>query len=102
MTDDSRLLDFFRQTYGNKVITTECQRTESSKGVHHLGVSDRRKLGTEVMVDVYLAARARVFVGNGTSNPSLFVRYLKDWPEDEVNLVGGNWFHKPNPKIHDW
>ena len=102
MTDDSRLLDFFRQTYGNKVITTECQRTDSTKGVHHLGVSDRRQLGTEVMVDVYLAARARVFVGNGTSNPSLFVRYLKDWPEDAVNLVGGNWFHKPNPKIHNW
>lgn len=102
MTDDSRLLDFFRQTYGDKVITTECQRTNSTKGVHHLAVPDRRRLGTEVMVDVYLAARARVFVGNGTSNPSLFVRYLKDWPDGAVNLIGGNWFHKPNPVIHAW
>ncbi len=102
MTDDSRLLDSFRQTYGSRIITTDCRRTDSAKGVHHLGVSDRPQLGIEVMVDVYLAARARVFVGNGTSNPSLFVRYLKDWPDGTVNLVGGNWFHKPNPKIHNW
>ncbi|MGA9666881.1 MAG: hypothetical protein WBQ69_10595 [Gallionella sp.] len=102
MTDDSRLLDFFRQTYGSSIIATDCRRTDNAKGVHHLDVSDRRQLGIEVMVDVYLAGRARFFVGNGTSNPSLFVRYLKDWPAEAVHLVGDNWFHKPNPKIHNW
>jgi hypothetical protein len=70
--------------------------------VHYLALQDRRKLGIEVMVDVYLAARARIFIGNGLSNPSRFVRYIKDWPEDAAILLGTNLFHKRNEFIHNW
>jgi hypothetical protein len=49
-----------------------------------------------------LAARAKIFVGNGLSNPSRFVRYIKDWPEDTMKLLGTNLFHKPNIFIHNW
>lgn len=102
MTDDTRLLDFFKQIYGEKIITTDCQRTSGITGLHFLAIPDKRRLRMEVMVDVYLAVRAKVFVGNGYSNPSRFVRYLKDWPEEAVNLVGPNRFHKPNLFIHNW
>jgi len=102
MTDDTRILDYFKRTYGEKIVTTDCQRTSSTTGVHYLTDPDRRLLGTEVMVDVYLAARARIFIGNGLSNPSRFVSYLKDWPENTVKLLGENLFHKQNIFIHNW
>ena len=102
MTDDTRILDYFKLTYGDKVITTDCQRTSSSTGVHNLTSSDRRLLGTEVMIDVYLAARAKIFIGNGLSNPSRFVSYVKDWPENNVKLLGDNLFHVQNIFIHNW
>ena len=54
------------------------------------------------MVDVYLAVKAKAFVGNGFSNPSLIIRYLKNWPDKDVNLIGGNMFHIPNLFIYDW
>ena len=101
MTDDTVLLDYFKKLYGNKIVTTDCQRTSGTTGLHFLGVSDKRRLGTEVMVDVYLAARANAFVGNGFSNPSRFVRYLKNWPEGTVNLIGLNRFNMPNLFLHN-
>lgn len=102
MTDDARILAYFKETYGNKIIATDCQRTSSAEGIHYQTVSDRWQLGTEVMVDAYLAAQAKAFVGNGFSNPSLFVRYLKDWPKETVSLVGQNSYHTPNTFLHNW
>ena len=101
MTDDTHLLDYFREIYGDMIVTTDCHRTSESTGLHHLGISDRRQLGIEVIVDVFLAARGKAFVGNGFSNPSRFVRYLKNWPEDRVTLIGQNRFHMPNLFLHD-
>jgi len=88
MTDDSRLLDYYLKLYGNNIITTDCQRTNNAKGVHYQTGRDRRRLGTEVMVDAYLAIKAKAFIGNGFSNPSLIVSYLKAWPEGDVHLIG--------------
>jgi hypothetical protein len=102
MTDDARLLDYFKEVYGSRIIATDCQRTSDATGVHYQAASDRRRLGAEVMVDAYLAARADVFVGNGFSNPSLIVRYLKDWPENAVSLVDQNMHYTPNTFLHDW
>lgn len=102
MTDDNRVLDYFRKVYGDRVVTTECQRTDSNQGLHHQSKMDRIKLGIEVVTDVYIAARARAFIGNGMSNPSIFVRYMKDWPEGSVDLVCQNRFHTSNEFLHNW
>ncbi|MGC2048920.1 MAG: hypothetical protein WA635_09950, partial [Gallionella sp.] len=32
MTDDTRILDYFKQSYGEKIITTDCQRTSNTTG----------------------------------------------------------------------
>ncbi|MHB8743219.1 MAG: hypothetical protein ACYC9L_08825 [Sulfuricaulis sp.] len=102
MTDDSRLLDYFVKLYGNIIITTDCQRTSSVQGIHNQAVPDRRRLGTEVVVDAYIAAKAKAFVGNGASNPSQIVRYLKDWSEGDVYLIGPNMYHMFNTTLHRW
>lgn len=102
MTDDARILEYFKEAYGNKIVTTDCQRTNSATGIHYQTVPDRRRLGIEVMVDAYLAMQAKAFVGNGFSNPSLIVRYLKDWPACDVALIGQNMFHTPNTFLHNW
>lgn len=101
MTDDARLLAHFKNIYGSMIITTDCQRTSSAQGIHFQAVNGRQ-LGMEVLVDAYLAAQAKAFVGNGSSNPSLIVRYLKNWPDEAVTLIGQNAFHKPNTFLHDW
>lgn len=102
MTDDSRILDHFVELYGNKIITTDCQRTNSAQGIHYQRVLDRRRLGTEVMVDAYLAAKARAIIGNGFSNASVIVRYLKDWPEGDIYLIGQSLYHTYNIFLYDW
>jgi len=102
MTDDSHLRDFYLHNYGDDVICTDCQRTDSAEGVHYQSGHNRRQLGSEVMVDAYLAARATAFIGNGFSNPSLMVSYLKAWPKDHVRLIGSNMYHRPNLFLHRW
>jgi hypothetical protein len=102
MTDDSRLRDFYLSHYGDDVICTDCQRTDSEQGIHYQTGRNRRELGSEVMVDAYLAIRAKAFIGNGYSNPSLMVRYLKAWPKEHVKLVGPNMYHLHNLILHRW
>jgi protein O-GlcNAc transferase len=102
MTDDIRLRDLYRAAYGDDVICTECQRTDSVEGVHYQAGRDRRLLGAEVMIDAYLAARANAFIGNGFSNASLQVSYLKSWPGDSIKLIGPRMTHLPNPGLHRW
>jgi hypothetical protein len=102
MTDDSRVLDYFLGIYGNKIIATDCLRTSNEKGIHYQAVPDRRRLGEDVVVDAYLAARGKAFIGNGYSNPSLIVSYLKDWPEKDVYLHSLNINLTHNTFLHRW
>ncbi len=102
MTDDARVLADYRRRYGQKVIATDCERTSNDTGVHYQKRQDPRRLGTEVLADALIATRARAFIGNGFSNASVMVRYLADWPEGAVTLIGQNLFETPNSVIHDW
>jgi hypothetical protein len=102
LTDDSRLQGLFSSWYGGDVISTDCLRTTTSKGIHYQATSDRRQLGREVLIDAYLAVRGKAFVGNGMSNPSLIVHHLKAWPEGTARLIGPNMYHIPNTFLHNW
>ena len=46
--------------------------------MHYAG-HDGRKLGEEVVMEAFLAARCDAFLGNGASNVSTAIRHLKDW-----------------------
>lgn len=102
MTDDSRILDRFVRTYGDKIVATDCLRTGGKQGIHYHQGLDRRRLGTEVMMDTYIALRAKAFIGNACSNPSLMVACLKDWSQGHLDLVGRNIFNTYNVYLHKW
>jgi hypothetical protein len=65
-------------------------------GLHYLQDADRTRLGTEVMVDTYLALRCSCFIGNGMSNVSAIVAALKPWRNDECTLLVPSLLHRRN------
>jgi protein O-GlcNAc transferase len=102
MTDDERIFQYFTHLYGDKIIATDCRRTNNEQGIHYQAVTDRVQLGMEVMVDAYVAIRAKAFIGNGMSNPSVMVRYLMGKPASDVYLFSQNMHHIPNTFLHNW
>jgi protein O-GlcNAc transferase len=86
LTDDARWKAQFEAMYGKRVHTTNCQRTNSSTGVHFLPSIDRVKAGQEVMIDTYVALRANRFIGDGKSNVSAMVSLMKEWQPGDCTL----------------
>jgi hypothetical protein len=87
LTDDTRWVDAFRSRYGDRVVLTDCDRTERNEGLHYLPHTDRTHLGREVIVDVQLALRCARFVGNGASTVSAIIAALKSWRKGECVLL---------------
>ena len=54
------------------------------------------------MTDVYIAAKAKTFIGNGGSNTSQIVRYLKKWSEKDIYFIGPEVNLSINTFLHDW
>jgi protein O-GlcNAc transferase len=102
MTDDTRILDRYYKLYGDKVIITKSQRTNDNTGVHYKNSSNSLELGLEVMTDVYIAAKAKTFIGNGWSNTSQIVRYLKSWSEKDIHFIGPEINLSTNTFLHNW
>jgi protein O-GlcNAc transferase len=102
MTDDVKLKDYYVGLYGENVIFTDCQRTSTGQGIHYQSNRDPPQLGKEVMIDTYLAIKGTAFVGNGYSNPSQMVLYLRPWPEDTIRLIGPSLYNSPLTALHDW
>lgn len=100
MTDDINILDEYFGYYGDRIVFTDCTRTNDLQGVHYKPLSDKVNLGLEVMTDVYIASNAKIFLGNEFSNVSRIVRYLKNWPDKNLRLLGGE--GHVNLLIHDW
>lgn len=88
MTDDSQCLARMKNLYGSRIIATDCQRTDTTEGVHYLPTVDRVRAGREVMVDTYLALRADRFIGNARSNVSAMIAVMKDWPPGTCTAIG--------------
>ena len=70
MTDDENILESVKILFGNRIITTNCQRTSSSSGLHYLDTTNKFEAGYEVLRDTLIALRAVRFIGNGRSNVS--------------------------------
>ncbi len=103
MTDEIQILELFLRKYGEQICYTECIRTDSLRGVHYMRTEETRNrtaLGHEVMVDAYIAARASYFIGNGFSNASCAVRFLKRWEPFTCKLLGGNALNRRIPKLY--
>jgi protein O-GlcNAc transferase len=100
LTDDEHWRTRVESTYGDRVVTTNCQRTSTSTGVHYLNTIDRVQAGMEVMADTYIALRANRFIGNGQSNVSAMIAVMKDWPPGDCTLVGPSELMKRNLFVH--
>lgn len=88
MTDDVHCLARMKALYGERIVATDCQRTSNSEGLHYAGTTDPVRAGREIMIDTYLALRARHFIGNGRSNVSAMIAVMKDWAPGSLDLVG--------------
>jgi hypothetical protein len=100
LTEDARAAEKFRARFGDRIIASDCLRTDNDVGVHYLPTADRTRLGVEVMIDTYLAMRCSAFVGNGTSNVSAVVAALKAWPEGRCVLLTPSLLGKRNIYVH--
>lgn len=88
MTDCSDILDEYRQMYGDILIYTDCRRSHRfGKGVHLQEYPDKKRKGTEIIKDSWLAARCDHFIGNSYSNVSRGICELKDWDREEILLL---------------
>lgn len=102
LTDSTHVLRDFQGRYPGKVLYVDCQRSDSSVGVHKSG-HEGTVLGQQVIIDAYLAARCDAFLGNGTSNVSVAIRHLRDWEPGRFLLLGVDLLSQPtDPAVHDW
>lgn len=100
LTDDEQLHTRIKTIYGDRIITTNCQRTNTSTGVHYLPSVNRVQAGLEVMTDVYLALRANQFIGNGRSAVSAMIAIMKEWKRDDCTVIGRSALLERNLFIH--
>jgi len=100
LTDDERWRCRIKDAYGDRVITTSCQRTSTSTGVHYLPSVDRVQAGVEVMIDTFLALRADRFIGNGRSNVSAMIAVMKKWAPGDCTLIDQSLLMERNLFIH--
>ncbi|MBI1205462.1 MAG: hypothetical protein GC182_23410 [Rhodopseudomonas sp.] len=100
LTDDENWRTRLTDRFGNRIVTTDCQRTDSTTGVHYLPSVNRVQAGMEVMADAYLALRADRFIGNGSSNVSAMIAVMKNWPPGDCTLLGTSALMQRNLFIH--
>ncbi|HED12261.1 MAG TPA: hypothetical protein ENI62_01135 [Gammaproteobacteria bacterium] len=100
LTDSTTILEEYRQKYGERLLYSDCFRTESGVGIHHHRHDDRRRIGIEIIKDTCLASRCDVFIGHGETNVSTTVLHLKDWQPDDYVLLTDNQLYQPHLFLH--
>jgi hypothetical protein len=102
LTDDEKVKAEYAARFGERMVTTECLRTATAKGLHYTDHASRTRLGVEVMVDMCLAARCDAFVGVGTSNVAAMIEHLKDWTPGALTMQTRSMHYVHNPFLHRW
>ena len=92
ITDSIPLLDKMRSAFGDRILATDSIRSSGTIGIHFSNAPPEI-LAREVIADTYLAARCDYFLGNGASNVSMAVEYLKDWNPGTYHLLGRDLRH---------
>lgn len=97
MTDSTTLLETYRKRYGSRLVTTDAFRTNTRVGLPFLGNKEKRRLGNDVMRDIYLATRCSKFVGLGSSNVSCLIYHLREWAPGAAVMLGPMMMHIQEP-----
>ena len=100
MTDDALCLARMKSLYGPRIIATDCQRTDTTEGVHYLPPVDPVRAGREVLIDTCLALRADRFIGNARSNVSAMIAVMRDWPGGACTAIGRSMLTERNLHIY--
>ncbi len=100
LTDAREIVDEYTDRYGDRVLTTNAVRGDGTTGIHMRGEASS-KLGREVMIDSWLAARCDLFLGNGMSAVSTGIRHLKDWPKNRFFLMTEDVLARREMVIHN-
>lgn len=79
-TDSSRTLRKFINRYGERVMYTDCIRSDGSSAVHITGGSGRKK-GEQILIDMYLLSKCTHFIGSLSTNVSYVVLYMLCAPQ---------------------
>ncbi|MFQ5471157.1 MAG: hypothetical protein ACE5EH_12815 [Gammaproteobacteria bacterium] len=101
LTDSEFVLEENKRRYGSKLIYTPCCRSNDSTGIHFKQDQDKKRIGTEIIVDTYLATRCNYFIGLGDSNVSAMVLHMKDWSDGACHLEGTIMSHQINLLLYD-
>jgi hypothetical protein len=100
LTDSTAVQNDFVARYGQGLIMTDSVRTSTNLGTHYQQYADRRRLGVDVVKDIYLAARCDSFIGLGSSNVTCMAYHMKDWPQDRGAIIGPVMTHMLNPYLY--
>lgn len=100
MTDDMALLARYQCEFSERLVTTDCQRSESEVGVHYNNDTDKETAGREMLIDMLVAARANCFIGLGLSNPSQLIPYFGNFSDDDYVLFGENRLKQFNTHLY--
>lgn len=89
LTDSESILERYKELYGDKLIYTDSMRTPDDRIPVHYGLPNynTKQKGIDIIKDTYLALKCDHFIGNHTSNVSIAIRRLKDWPEGTIKLL---------------
>jgi hypothetical protein len=79
LTDSQTTRNRLSLCLGSRLLMTKAIRSDDIVGLHLSGRHDPRRLGEEVMVDTYLAARCDEFFGCTASNVACMVARM--WSE---------------------
>ncbi len=100
MTDDEALLKKYQLEFGQRLVTTNSQRSSSTTGVHYDPNSDKRSAGQEMLIDMLIAAKATCFIGLGLSNPSQLICYFGNFSKENYILFGENRLKQFNTHLY--
>lgn len=90
LTESEEILSEYRSLYRERLIHTDCQRTNDNDPLYFKAQTDKIRMGIEIIKDVYLAIRCAAFIGNAHSNVSNAVVRLKAWSTDSMKLLSLN------------
>jgi hypothetical protein len=100
LTDSTPIVTEFSRRYGPRLITTDSLRSSTQQGLHYQAHADRRRLGVEVLRDIYLAARCDKFVGIGSSNVSCMISNARAWAPGTMVMLGPMMSARTQPMLY--
>jgi protein O-GlcNAc transferase len=99
ITDSTAILNEFKTRYGEALLTTNVRPSENENPIRKDRVGGW-KIGDEIVINSFLAARCNFFLGNKESNFSLAIYDLINWIPGTSFLIGKSSIRAKNYYLH--